>query len=95
MKAIYTRQSVFKEDSISVESQVEYCLYETKGDAYKTYEDKGYSGKNTDRPKFQEMIQDIRQGLIDTVIVYRLDRISRSILDFANLMELFQLILYK
>lgn len=90
MKAIYTRQSVFKEDSISVESQVEYCLYETKGDAYKTYEDKGYSGKNTDRPKFQEMIQDIRQGLIDTVIVYRLDRISRSILDFANLMELFQ-----
>lgn len=90
MKAIYTRQSIFKEDSISVESQVEYCLHETKGDAYKTYKDKGYSGKNTDRPHFQEMLADIRSGLIDTVVVYKLDRISRSILDFANLMELFQ-----
>ena len=90
MYAIYTRQSVFKEDSISVESQIEFCLHETKGGAYKTYPDKGYSGKNTDRPHFQEMLQDIRNGLIDTVVVYKLDRISRSILDFANLMELFQ-----
>jgi DNA invertase Pin-like site-specific DNA recombinase len=90
MYAIYTRQSVFKEDSISVESQVEYCLHETRGDAYKTYPDKGYSGKNIDRPHFQEMLQDIRNGLIETVVVYKLDRISRSILDFANLMELFQ-----
>lgn len=90
MYAIYTRQSVFKEDSISVESQIEFCLHETKGGAYKTYPDKGYSGKNIDRPHFQEMLQDIRQGLIDTVVVYKLDRISRSILDFANLMELFQ-----
>ena len=90
MYAIYTRQSIFKEDSISIESQIEHCLYETKGDAYKTYEDRGYSGKNTDRPNFQAMLEDIRQGLIDTVVVYKLDRISRSILDFANLMELFQ-----
>lgn len=90
MKAIYARQSVDKKDSISIESQIEFCLYEVRGDAYQIYEDKGYSGKNTDRPKFQEMITDIRNGKIDTVIVYKLDRISRSILDFANLMELFQ-----
>lgn len=90
MKAIYARQSVDKKDSISIESQIEFCLYEVRGDAYQIYEDKGYSGKNTDRPKFQEMLTDIRNGKIDTVIVYKLDRISRSILDFANLMELFQ-----
>ena len=52
--------------------------------------DKGYSGKNTDRPKFQELLADIRQGLIRRVVVYKLDRISRSILDFATMMELFQ-----
>ena len=51
---------------------------------------RGYSGKNTDRPKFQELVRDIKQGLIAKVIVYKLDRISRSILDFANMMELFQ-----
>lgn len=90
MKAIYARQSVDRKDSISIESQIEFCLYEVRGDAYRIYEDKGYSGKNTDRPKFQEMITDIRNGEIDAVIVYKLDRISRSILDFANLMELFQ-----
>ena len=49
-----------------------------------------YSGKNTDRPKFQELVRDIKRGLIAKVIVYKLDRISRSILDFANMMELFQ-----
>ena len=64
--------------------------HEVRGQAYKEYPDKGYSGKNTDRPHFQEMLEDIQQGLIDTVVVYKLDRISRSILDFTNLMELFQ-----
>ena len=49
-----------------------------------------YSGKNTDRPKFQELVRDIKRGLIAKVVVYKLDRISRSILDFANMMELFQ-----
>ena len=50
--------------------------------------------KNTalipDRPKFQELVRDIKRGLIAKVVVYKLDRISRSILDFANMMELFQ-----
>ncbi|WP_270481823.1 recombinase family protein, partial [Hungatella effluvii] len=55
----------------------------------KEYTDKGYSGKNTDRPKFQELVRDIKRGLIAKVVVYKLDRISRSILDFANMMELF------
>jgi len=90
IKAIYGRQSVDKKDSISIESQIEFCQYELKGESYREYTDKGFSGKNTDRPKFQELIRDIEQGLISTVIVYKLDRISRSIIDFARMMELFQ-----
>lgn len=90
MDIIYARQSVDKKDSISIESQIEFCKYELKGGACKEYTDKGYSGKNTDRPKFKELIRDIERGLISKVVVYKLDRISRSILDFATMMELFQ-----
>jgi len=88
--AVYSRQSVDKKDSISIESQIEFCKYELKGGSCKEYTDKGYSGKNTDRPQFQQLIKDIKQGLIQRVIVYKLDRISRSIIDFSNMMELFQ-----
>ena len=86
----YGRQSVDRKDSISIESQIEFCKYELRGGNFRKYTDKGYSGKNTDRPKFQEMMADIRRGLIKRVVVYKLDRISRSILDFATMMETFQ-----
>lgn len=88
--ALYGRQSIEKKDSISVESQLEYCKYETRGEPYIEYTDRGFSGKNTNRPGFEKMIEDIKAGKIKRVIVYKLDRISRSILDFANMMELFQ-----
>lgn len=88
--AIYGRQSVDRADSISIESQLEYCQYETRGGKYKTFTDKGYSGKNTDRPQFQLMLEAIRRGEVSRVIVYKLDRISRSILDFATMMAEFQ-----
>ena len=88
--AIYGRQSIDKKDSISIESQFEFCRYELKGGEGKEYKDKGYSGKNIERPDFQRLLQDIRLGLIKRVIVYKLDRISRSIVDFAKLMELFK-----
>ncbi len=52
MIAIYARQSVEREDSISTDSQIEVCQYEAKGEKYCKYVDKGYSGKNTDRPCF-------------------------------------------
>lgn len=91
MKAIYARQSVDRADSISVESQIELCTYELKGDNdYKIFCDRGYSGKNLHRPQFQELLDAVRQGKVRQVIVYKLDRISRSVLDFANLMELFE-----
>ncbi len=88
--ALYARQSIEKKDSISVESQLEYCRYETHGKPYIEYIDKGFSGKNTNRPSFENMINDIYAGKIERVIVYKLDRISRSILDFTNMMEIFQ-----
>lgn len=88
--AIYTRQSVERQESISVESQVEFCKKEGVGTQIRIYTDKGYSGKTIDRPAFQEMMQDIEAGKVRRVIVYRLDRISRSVLDFANVIDIFQ-----
>ncbi len=88
--AIYTRQSVDRIDSISVESQAEFCKKEVADGQYKIYSDKGFSGKNIDRPAFRELLRDIEVGKIRRVIVYRLDRISRSVLDFANVIDIFQ-----
>lgn len=90
MIAIYARQSVDRADSISIEQQIELCKYETRGETYKVYTDRGYSGKNTNRPQFMQMMTDIKNGSIHEVIVYKLDRISRSILDFSNMMEQFE-----
>ena len=88
--AIYARKSVYREDSISIESQIEMCRYEARGEEAVIYQDNGFSGKNTDRPDFQRMMSDIRANKISKVIVYRLDRISRSILDFSEMMDEFQ-----
>lgn len=88
--AIYARKSVFREDSISIESQIEMCTYEARGEEYTVYQDNGFSGKDTDRPSFQRMLTDIRNGQITKVIVYKLDRISRSVLDFSEMMQMFQ-----
>lgn len=54
---------------------------------YKTYTDIGYSGLTTNRPGLQEMIRDVEAGKIDRVVIYRLDRLSRSSKDFAELLE--------
>lgn len=87
--AIYSRQSVDRVDSISVESQIDICMKEVQGTP-RIYTDKGYSGKNIDRPQFQALLEDIKRGQIGRVIVYRLDRISRSVLDFSGLIQMFQ-----
>ena len=74
INAIYARQSVDRADSISIESQIEFCKYELKGGSFKEYKDKGYSGKNTVRPQLQQLLTDIRRGEVEKVIVYKLDR---------------------
>jgi site-specific DNA recombinase len=54
------------------------------------YDDGGYSGGNAERPAVQRLLADIEAGKIDCVVVYKVDRLSRSLLDFARMMALFE-----
>ena len=62
MDAIYARQSVDKADSLSIQGQIDLCRQKA-GAEFRIYQDKGYSGKNTNRPAFQRMIEDVEKGL--------------------------------
>src|SRR5450830_2005716 len=53
------------------------------------YDDGGYSGGSTDRPDLQRLLDDIRDRKVDIVVVYKVDRLTRSLADFAKLVELF------
>lgn len=91
VKAIYVRVSTdMQVEGYSIDAQIElikaYCKSK-EWNSYKIYNDPGYSGKNLNRPKIQELIQDIKDGLVDCVIVYKLDRISRSQKDTLYLIE--------
>lgn len=91
MQAIYARQSVEKADSISIEMQIELCRQLCRTDSEPViYTDRGFSGTNVQRPGFQAMLCAIQQGDIGEVYVYKLDRISRSLCDFAGMMRLFR-----
>ena len=57
---------------------------------YKVYREEGVSAKNTNRPKFQEMIQDMKDGKINKIIVYKLDRLTRSIKDLETICSLLE-----
>lgn len=93
--AIYSRKSKYTGKGESIENQVEMCkeyLRCNYPDRYEDmsltiYEDEGYSGGNTNRPQFQEMLKDINSRKYDTVICYRLDRISRNTADFSILIN--------
>lgn len=56
----------------------------------KRYDDGGYTGGNLDRPALKSLTADIESGEVDCVVVYKVDRISRSLMDFAKLLELFE-----
>src|SRR5215813_6855290 len=53
------------------------------------YDDGGFSGGNTDRPAMQRLLNDVRAGKVDVIVVYKVDRLTRSLADFAKLVELF------
>ena len=53
------------------------------------YDDPGYSGGNTDRPALKRLLADIERGLIDIVVVYKIDRLTRSLADFAKMVDVF------
>ena len=88
MTAIYARQSIERKDSVSIQGQIDQCL-RFISEPYQIYEDIGYSGKSTKRPQFEKLLRDIADGKIHTVLSYRLDRITRNIIDFAELLQLF------
>lgn len=92
--ALYARKSIEKENSISCETQLEYCRSMLKPDERNekiiTFVDNGFSGGNTDRDGFQKMMRMVEQGKISKVLVYRLDRISRSLADFIRILNVFK-----
>ena len=88
--AIYVRVSTVYQvdkDSLPMMKQdlTSYCKYILNTDDFVIFEDAGYSGKNTDRPAYQKMMSQIRQGLFTHLLVWKIDRISRNLLDFANM----------
>lgn len=66
--AIYARQSVDKRDSVSIEAQIDDCKVKCSG-KIRVYKDKGYSGKNIERPDLQRLMDDIKAGIIKKVVV--------------------------
>jgi site-specific DNA recombinase len=95
--AIYTRKSTTKgldQDFNSLDAQRTICEQHAQTRAREgwrildtRYDDGGFSGATLDRPAFQRLVDDIENGLVDVVVAYKLDRISRSTSDFVQLVE--------
>ena len=91
---IYSRKSKFTGKGESIENQIELCRQyiamhfgENAAENVLVYEDEGFSGGNLERPQFKKMMKDSQKIEFAAIVVYRLDRISRNIGDFAKLIE--------
>src|SRR5881398_4216528 len=97
--AIYTRKSSeegLEQEFNSLQAQCEACEAYVRSQRHEgwilartRYDDGGLSGGNLERPALQRLLADIRTGRIDIVVVYKVDRLTRSLADFARLVELF------
>jgi len=97
--AIYTRKSSeegLEQDFNSLHAQREACeafIRSQAGEGWRlvttAYDDGGFSGGTMERPALQRLLADIRERLIDTVVVYKVDRLTRSLADFAKMVERF------
>src|SRR6059036_162103 len=97
--AIYTRKSSeegLEQEFNSLAAQREACEAYIRSQQHEgwvlarpRYDDGGFSGGNLERPALQHLLADIRTGRIDIVVVYKVDRLTRSLADFARLVELF------
>lgn len=92
--AIYSRKSKFTGKGESIGNQIELCRQnihlsypDISDDDILIFEDEGFSGGNTNRPQFQEMLKLCRQKQIRCIVCYRLDRISRNVSDYSALIE--------
>ena len=98
--AIYTRVSTtegLEQEFTSLDNQresAESYIQSQKSEGWVAlpdrYDDPGYTGANTERPALQKLMADIKQGKINCVVVYKVDRLSRSLLDFSQLLESFE-----
>jgi len=98
--AIYTRKSTeegLNQDFNTLEAQREAAEAYIRSQLHagwtaltERYDDGGYTGANLERPALRRLLTDIAAGRIDCVLVYKVDRLSRSLLDFARLMEIFE-----
>ncbi len=97
--AIYTRKSSeegLEQDYNSLHAQRGACeafIRSQAGEGWRliktAYDDGGYSGGSMERPALQQLMADIREGSLDVVVVYKVDRLTRSLADFARMVELF------
>jgi len=97
--AIYTRVSTAEglaQEFSSLDNQresAESYIQSQKSEGWvvsaERYDDGGFTGANTDRPALQRLIDDIKEGKINCVVVYKVDRLSRSLLDFSQLLQFF------
>ena len=97
--AIYTRKSSeegLEQEFNSLAAQREACEAYIRSQCHEgwilartRYDDGGFSGGNMERPALQGLLADIRAGRIDIVVVYKVDRLTRSLTDFARLVEIF------
>ena len=90
--AIYIRVSTHwqvDKESLPVQRKdlISYCNLILNTDNYVIFEDPGYSAKNTDRPDFQKMMARVRTGEFTHILVWKIDRISRNLLDFAAMYQ--------
>jgi DNA invertase Pin-like site-specific DNA recombinase len=96
---VYTRKSSeegLEQDFNSLQAQREACeafIKSQAGEGWRlvktAYDDGGISGGTMDRPALQRLLSDIDEGRIDTVVVYKVDRLTRSLADFAKMVEIF------
>lgn len=92
--AIYSRKSKFTGKGESIENQIEMCRQyisrnfgQEQADSALIYEDEGFSGGSTKRPNFQRMMKDVHKGSIQTIVCYRLDRLTRNTKDCFEFVE--------
>jgi DNA invertase Pin-like site-specific DNA recombinase len=96
--AIYTRKSSeegLEQEFNSLQAQREACeafINSQRHEGWiclpKTYDDGGFSGATRDRPALQRLLADIAAGRVDTIVVYKIDRLTRSLADFAKIVEI-------
>ncbi len=88
--AIYARKSIATNKGESIENQIQLCKeigIKAGATDFLYYKDEGFSGSNTNRPKFKEMMKDAKAKKFSMLICYRLDRISRNVADFSSTLE--------